>query len=94
MRDSIAEVKHALHTLGKRSPWSHDVKVSDDFLTPLFVKYFDKIGLDNLMDKKNFYELANFVPENEINDEIGEKLDAIAAIHESAVQGDVEPAAP
>ena len=36
------------------------------------------------MNKKNFYELAEHVPEDEIDPEIGEKLDAIAAVAESA----------
>ena len=72
MRESISEVQNALQVLDKGSPWSRKIKASDDFLTPLFQKYFKKIGLPNLMDKKNFYELADHVPENEIDDEISE----------------------
>ena len=85
MRESIAEIEEALQTLGKGSPWSHDVKVSDDFLTPLFRTYFGKLGMPNLMENRNFYELANHVPGNEIDPEISRKLDAIAAIHDSAI---------
>lgn len=78
MREAIDEVSSAMRTLGKGSPWSADAKVSDDFLTPLFARYFDKLGLPNLMNKKDFYELAESVPEDELDAEIGEKLDAIA----------------
>ncbi len=36
------------------------------------------------MNKKDFYELANYVPEEEIDREITGKLDAIARVAESA----------
>lgn len=84
MREAIAEVSEALRTLGKGSPWDVDVKVSDEFLTPLFRAYFAKLNIPNLMAKKNFYELADCVPDNEIDSEIGEKLDAIARVAEGA----------
>ena len=84
MRKSIEEVQSAMETLGRGSPWSEDAKVSDDFLTPLFRAYFQSIGLPNLMNKRDFYELAEYVPEDEIAPEIGEKLDAIVRVSESA----------
>ena len=84
MRESITEVSQAMKTLGKGSPWDANVKASDDFLTPLFNSYFDKLEIPNLMLKKNFYELAACVPENEIDPEIGEKLGAIVRVAESA----------
>ena len=84
MREAIEEIETALITLEKGSPWSADIKASDDFLDPLFIAYFKKLGLPNLMAKKNFYELAEYVPNNEIDPEIREKLDAIAGVAESA----------
>ena len=84
MQEAASEVGRALETLGKESPWDDDIKVSDEFLTPLFNTYFEKINIPNLMKKKNFYELADYVPEDEIDPEIGEKLDAIAGVAESA----------
>ncbi len=84
MRESIEKVEGAMKTLSKGSPWNTDAKVSDDFLTPLFRAYFDKLELPNLMQKKNFHELANHVPIGEIDPEITEKLDAIARVAESA----------
>ena len=80
MQESIEEVKSAMQTLGKGSPWDADTKVSDEFLKPLFEKYYSKLNLPNLMDKKSFYELARFVPPEEIDEEIREKLDAISAV--------------
>ena len=84
MREAIEEIETALITLGKGSPWSADIKASDDFLDPLFIAYFKKLELPNLMAKKNFYELAEYVPGNEIDPEIREKLDAIARVAERA----------
>ena len=80
MRAAIAEIGEAMQKLGKGSPWDSDVKVSDEFLTPLFETYFAKLHLPNLMAKKNFYELADYVPDDEIDPEIGEKLDAIVRV--------------
>ena len=87
MREAIAEVRSAMRTLGKGSPWGSEVKVSDDFLTPLFQNYFQKLGLPNLMNKKDFYELAEYVPEDEIDTEIRAKLDAIVRVAASATPG-------
>ena len=84
MREALSDVGRALDTLGKGSPWSSELKSSDEFLTPLFETYFRKIELPNLMAKKNFYELADHVPDDEINPEVGEKLDVIAAVAASA----------
>ena len=84
MNAAIDEVSRALETLGRGSPWDANTKVSDDFLTPLFDAYFKKLSLPNLMRKRSFYELADFVPEEEIDSEIGDKLDAIAGVASSA----------
>ncbi len=84
MRAAIEKIESALKALGKGSPWSADIKASDEFLDPLFATYFKKLGLPNLMAKKNLYELAEYVPESEIDPEIREKLDAIARVAESA----------
>jgi hypothetical protein len=80
MEESIEEIQSALDKLGKGSPWDINTKVSDDFLTPLFKTYFKKLGLYNLMDKKNFHELANYVPVEQLDQEIKNKLDAIAEV--------------
>ena len=84
MREAIEEIGTALEKLGKGSPWEAGTKVSDEFLDPLFRTYFQKLGLPNLMAKKNFYELAEYVPENRIDPEIREKLDALVQVAETA----------
>ena len=84
MQEAIAEIEEALERLDRGSPWGADIKASDEFLTPLFKAYFDKLELPNLMAKKQFYELASHVPEEKIDPEISEKLDAIVRVAESA----------
>lgn len=88
MQESIEEVAQALDTLGKGSPWDADTKVSDDFLTPLFQKYFSRLGLPNVMGKQSFHDLAALVPEGKLDPEVREKLDAIAQVAQSARSGE------
>ena len=85
MRECVAEIESALKTLGRGSPWDADLKASDEFLDRLFQSYFDRLGLPNLMAKKSYHELVDYVPDGEIDPEIGEKLDAIAQVAEEAV---------
>ena len=88
MQGSIEEVEQALLVLRRGSPWDHNTKVSDDFLTPLFEKYFAKLALPNVMAKKNYHELAYFVPLDLIDNEVQEKLDAIVRVACSAEGAD------
>jgi hypothetical protein len=80
MRKCIQEVTAALQTLGRPNPWSADVKASDDFLNPLFDRFFQKLGLPNLLRKTDYYVLAGLVPADQIDLEVVAKLDAIVAL--------------
>jgi ABC-type lipoprotein export system ATPase subunit len=77
MGEAITEVASALATLRKPGPCSPDIKASDEFLDPLFEKYFEKLGLPNLMRKTDYHVLASLVPLDEIDSEVVEKLNAI-----------------
>jgi hypothetical protein len=77
MDEAINEISAALQTLKKQSPWSDDLKASDDFLDPLFERYFEKLGRENAMRKTNYHQLAKLVPAEKIDPEISEKLDLI-----------------
>lgn len=87
MSEAIEEISAAMAALGKGGPWDADTKVSDDFLSPLFRSYFKKLNLPNLMEKKQFYELADFVPEDQLDPEVREKLNAIVEIRMQAKGG-------
>jgi hypothetical protein len=80
MEEAIDEIAAALAALGKPDPWSADLKASDEFLDPLFKRFYEKVKLPNLMRKTDYHTLAPFVPEGELDPEVREKLDRIAAV--------------
>jgi energy-coupling factor transporter ATP-binding protein EcfA2 len=84
MEETIQEIESALAALGKPSPWGSDLKASDDFLDPLFRKFYQKLGLPNLMRKTDYHTLAPFVPAAAIDNEIREVLDAIVQTENQA----------
>jgi hypothetical protein len=87
MQRAIDEVSDALSKLGKPSPWQGDLKVSEEFLEPVFSAYHRHLGLpETLMRKKQFYELADFLPESQFDAEITEKLDAIWNVAQAATE--------
>jgi ABC-type lipoprotein export system ATPase subunit len=84
MKDCINEIATALEALRKPNPWSHDIKASDEFLDPLFDRYFEKLSLPNLLRKTDYHVLAEYLPKDSIDRDIIAKLDAIARVAESA----------
>lgn len=84
MRQVIDEIETALITLGRPSPWSQDIKATDDFLDPLFTRYFAELGLPNLMRKTDYHILTQFLPAHLIDKEIVEKLDMVVEIAQKA----------
>jgi AAA15 family ATPase/GTPase len=50
-------------------------KISDDFLTPIFVKFFDEAALPrSTMDKSKFYQLTEHIDKSLLDDEIEETI--------------------
>jgi energy-coupling factor transporter ATP-binding protein EcfA2 len=84
MRSCIAEMTDALMKLKSVSPWSPDIKASDDFLEPLFKAYFKKLGVPNQMRKTYYHVLAHHVRKDDIDPEVVEKLDAIVEVAKQA----------
>ena len=84
MTEAISEVSAALKTLGRPDPFGPHVKASDEFLTPLFQRYFEKLGVRNLMQKTEYHSLTKYVPIERIDPEIVEKLDLIVTIAREA----------
>lgn len=79
MEEAILETETALLTLDKPSPWGPDLKVSDEFLPPLFTNFYRKFDLPNLMNKSNYHRLARHLRAEEVDRDITEALDAIHA---------------
>jgi hypothetical protein len=84
MREAIAEVTQALQTLNKPGPWSNDIKATDEFLDPLFRKFFERLHLPLQLRKAEYHVLASLTPKEKLDPEIKEKLDAIVAVEERA----------
>jgi ABC-type lipoprotein export system ATPase subunit len=77
---AVAELTHALAITGKGSPWAPDFKVTDDFLDPLFKNYFDRLGTPQRVYKRDYHELADVIPADQIDPEVGRILDALHAV--------------
>jgi hypothetical protein len=88
MEQTITEVEEAMKTLSKGEPWSPDTKVTDDFLDPLFRKFFQKLGMPSLLDKTDYHVLADYLPRDQIDDEVRRVLDRIAEVARRAVPAD------
>jgi hypothetical protein len=58
-------------------PWWRNVKASDEFLDPLFDRFYASLGLPDLMRKSSYAELARFVAKDEIDPEVAQVLDMI-----------------
>lgn len=84
MEESIGHVQSALETFGKPDAWSADIKATDDFLDPLFKKYFKELNLPLLLRKTEYHRLAHLMSADKMDPEITEKLDAIADVAERA----------
>jgi energy-coupling factor transporter ATP-binding protein EcfA2 len=79
MEEAIQQVESTLRTQGK-DPWSADIKASDELLGPLFKCFYEKVNGLERKSKKDYHELAAFVPKEAIDGEIRDALDAIAAV--------------
>lgn len=88
MEETIQELEQALGVLGKPSPWGPGLKATDEFLDPLFGKFFEKLGLPDLMRKSDYHELARFVPAERLDAEVGAVLDKIESAAASAHPAD------
>lgn len=75
-----AVLRDASHT----GEWWRNTKASDDFLDMLFEEYFKALAIPNNMRKTNYHVLANFVPLDQIDPEVIEKLDAIVTVAKTA----------
>jgi ABC-type lipoprotein export system ATPase subunit len=85
MGAAIDEVSEALRTLSKPDPFGADIKVSDEFLDPVFRSFFRKMDLpEATMRKTDYHMLAPFLAREVVPNEVVEKLDAIAAVAQRA----------
>jgi hypothetical protein len=84
MQTALEEVTKALQTLGKPDPRSADMKATDDFLDPVFRKFFEKLKLPLQLRKSDYHILASLVPKDQIDPDVSRKLSAIAEVARKA----------
>lgn len=87
MDEEITKLTKALELFGKKSPWSDDIKATDDFLDPLFTNYSKELGIPLILRKNGYSALVEFLSKEEIDKEIVEKLDEIVKVAKRAVVG-------
>jgi hypothetical protein len=80
MQQAITEIETALASLGRPSPWSADIKATDEFLDPLFANYSKRLGVPLCMRKNMYFGLASLMKPDEVDSEVREKLDAIVTL--------------
>ncbi len=83
MRSAIDEIESALKTLGK-SPWSPDIKASDEFFDPLFRNFHSRLNIPLELRKSEYHMIAAEAPKELIDPEVVAKLDLIASVAEQA----------
>lgn len=79
MEKAIAEVTHLLE-IDEKSPWSSDVKATDEVLDRIFRVFFKEVALPLTFRKRDYHLLTGFLQKQQIAPEVIEKLDAIVAI--------------
>ena len=84
MAETVTEIEKARITLRQESPWSPDIKITDDFLDGLFETFFEKLELPNLMRKTNYHTLVEYLPAEQIDPEVTEVLNSILEVAEKA----------
>ena len=76
MEKAIAEVTHLLD-IDEKSPWSPDVKATDEVLDRVFRIFFKELNLPLSFRKRDYHLLTGFISKQQIDPEVTEKLDAI-----------------
>lgn len=84
MFTALDRVAEAARTLGRRDIWDPGVKASDEVLIPVLEQFYGLIGKQRTIRKRDLHQLVAFVPDEELDEELSEKLDAIASVAMSA----------
>jgi ABC-type lipoprotein export system ATPase subunit len=74
---SIGEIVNALRLTNKPDPWGPDIKVTDDFLDPLFKLFYERLGTPQRIFKRDYHGLAAAIPLAQISEEVTSTLAAI-----------------
>jgi hypothetical protein len=84
LSECVAELESALKVARRPEPWGPDVKVTDDFLDPLFENYFQRLGTPQQIYKRDYHGLAEAIPLEAIDSEVVTKLDELLVVAQAA----------
>ena len=84
MEREIAKLEEAADVMGVPSPFDANTKASDEFLSPLFRNFAKSLQRPMELRKADFHKLVPFIPDDEVDPEIREKLDAICEVAKKA----------
>ena len=79
LKACVDELVAALRVARRDDPWGPDIKVTDEFLDPLFENYFQKLGTPQQIFKRDYHGLADGIPLGQLDAEISRQLDALVA---------------
>jgi len=80
----LSEISNALSITNKPDPWGPDIKVTDDFLDPLFKRFYERLGTPQRTYKRDYHELAEAIPVEEVAAEVAQVFDAILEVSKRA----------
>lgn len=80
----IDELTKALRLTNHPDPWGPEIKVTDDFLDPLFKLFYERLGVPQQTFKRDYHGLAETVPIDEIAPEVTDVMDSIVRIAQQA----------
>ena len=84
LESCVAELEGALELTDKHDPWGPDIKVTDEFLDPLFKRFYERLGTPQRIFKRDYHGLADCIELNELPGEIGEVLDELVEVAKRA----------
>jgi predicted ATPase len=76
----VDELEHALKLTNKPDPWGREIKVTDEFLDPLFKLLFERLGTPQQVFKRDYHGLADSVPLAELESEVVNVLSEIVDV--------------
>ena len=76
----VGELVNALRLTNKPDPWGPDIKVTDDFLDPLFKLFYERLGTPQRIFKRDYHGLADSIPIEEVAPEVGAVLASILEV--------------
>ncbi len=77
MQDCINDNTAPANLKNRKNDWWNNCKMSDDYLPQIFINFYQKQNQSANFNKGRYYELIDFLLDNEIDPEVLEKLDSI-----------------